>query len=317
MADHRSGRRAPLAILLATSVTLNLVLVITWALRSPAGAAPPPAAAPIPPPPAAPIPDAVAPPCTPAAPPAAPPARTAPVPDAGAQACRERVAQLERDLARLAHRLGGQRDRFDRGSPDPASEDRIRPHLSRILGEAKRIVSWQLSCRDRTCRIVVRTPWERRPEDTEWMRPLQIDAELRAWTSRMGFGGGGPDHDPATRDGVWEHEVLFDVRPEREQEDPLRATIRKLVADLERPELLDLCTRGYAERGTFGARFTLGHDGLTFRFGGSLAPTPAGACLADRIRAIVTERLGSERVLEPYTALVTLTSPPAPNPAPR
>lgn len=293
------------AVLLAASAALNAVLLAAWLAR-PAPAPPPARAAAAPEPAPAPP----GPPAAPACPPAVvpPPAPVAPAPEA--HACRERVTALERDLAKITRRFRGAQERFERGAPDAASDERVRPHVERILGAAKRIVSWQLACRDRVCRVLVRTPWERRPEDYEWMRPLQTDAELLAWTRVTSLGGGGPDYDPATREGVWEQELFFDLRAEREEPDPLGARVKQLADELQGSSLLDLCTRGYAEQGTFAARFTLGPGGLSFRFGGSLTPTAAGACLADRIRAAVTERLGEERPVFPATAGVRFTSPP-------
>lgn len=245
------------------------------------------------------------------------PAREANASDDGARKCRERVAELERLLVKVQPASSPResaKQRFARGAPDRTSEERVRPLLARAFSDVK-IGQWSVECRDRVCRIGVTMPWEKRLEDVNaWMQKMQTDRELRSWVDfglGMAFGGSAPGYDASTREGTWEHEVYMGVRNEVEPPDEIGPKLRLLTADLERSEMLDLCTRGYSEKGTFAAQISLDPTGLSFRFGGTLVPTDAGACLADRIRALASERLGRENPKTQYMSMARFTSPPA------
>ena len=61
--------------------------------------------------------------------------------------------------------------------------------------------------------------------------------------------------------------------------------LNRLLESFKASSALSDCTNGYQTSGTFEVLASLGESGLSYRFSGTLADTPAGRCIADRLQA--------------------------------
>jgi len=165
-------------------------------------------------------------------------------------------------------------DRFDRGKKDENSDRRFRSRVELIFKDAG-VSDWELECRDQICKVRVLTG----ADGTEWLRLLSGDNEMRgSFNSYQGVMGS-PDAGEKRR---WD-EAVFQLNPE-DQEMAYRA-LNSLLESFKASSAVSDCTNGYQTRGSFEVLASLGESGLSYRFSGTLADTPAGRCIADRLQA--------------------------------
>jgi hypothetical protein len=120
------------------------------------------------------------------------------------------------------------------------------------------------------------------------------------------FHAGRAKTDPVSGATVSESDVYLDVR---DAPDAVMPELRRRLAAFKASSALSDCTGGFAAHGE--ARFTvrLDGDGLAVVPAGSLAGTPAGRCLEDRLRAALAS-MAIPPDGEPYQVGLALVSPP-------
>ena len=105
-------------------------------------------------------------------------------------------------------------------------------------------------------------------------------------TTGMSFHSGSPTNDPITGEAFFEEDAY--VRLADEGEDRLAGleVAKQLMEQFRASDAIRACTNGFQQKGTLEAQIEVSENGFSYRFGGTLGATPAGRCLADRLRAM-------------------------------
>jgi hypothetical protein len=200
--------------------------------------------------------------------------------------CETRANQLESDLAKTRARLDRflpPSEKFQNGTPNPRATDRIRPTLERILNTDGGQLHWTVECRGSACRLQILEP---EGVHFKWSEAVQADEEMRRMVLGMQFHGGSPTNDPVTGEPFYESEAYFNVSTEPQEPASGMDLAKQLVEKLKASDAVRSCTNGYGHRGWLVIQIHANEDGFNYRFGGTLGATPAGHCIAARLREI-------------------------------
>ena len=173
--------------------------------------------------------------------------------------------------------------RYEMGVADPRSAERLRPELQRVFSSDGGTIHWTVDCRSRNCKLQLLVP---SGERSDWMERLQKDDGIRRMTTGMSFHSGTPTNDPITGEAFFEENAY--VRLADEGEDRLAGleVAKQLVEQFRASDAIRACTDDYQQKGTLEAQIVVSENGFSYRFGGTLGATPAGRCIADRLRAM-------------------------------
>jgi hypothetical protein len=202
----------------------------------------------------------------------------------------------------LGNRLTLQ-ERFERGKRDESSEKRFRPNIERVLKGYGVIPEWNVECRDQICKLRVLTA---DGDHMEWLKMITQDNEMRGLFRTYGVTGRSPVPGETS---TWDDSVFQLVT---EDEEMATRALDRLLESFKASSALADCTNGYQARGTFEVIASLSESGLSYRFGGTLADTPAGRCIADRFQAAGAMVRLSPRPGAEARAMARLRSPPEP-----
>jgi len=126
------------------------------------------------------------------------------------------------------------------------------------------------------------------PRSAERLRPelqrvFSSDGGTIHWTVDC---SGTPTNDPITGEAFFEENAY--VRLADEGEDRLAGleVAKQLVEQFRASDAIRACTDDYQQKGTLEAQIVVSENGFSYRFGGTLGATPAGRCIADRLRAM-------------------------------
>jgi hypothetical protein len=208
---------------------------------------------------------------------------------AGAQSCDSRLSEVRAELDRAQRQIDlhlPPNARFDTGSPDPRSADRLRPELQRVFDTDGGTLHWAVECRSQVCRLHVIAEMG---AERDWLAKLQGDDSIRRMSTGMSFQSGAPTNDPITGQALFEEEAYVRLGPEHEDTRSGLDIGRQLVERFRSSDAVRACTNGFQIAGTLDARIVVEEAGrFSYRFGGTLGTTPAGRCIAERLQEMAS-----------------------------
>jgi len=151
------------------------------------------------------------------------PMPTAAAPDASTRApsCDDQLSLARAQVAvlrsELDHRLT-LTEKFERGTVDPSTERRLRPHLERLLSGDAGVTTWNLECRNQICKLHVVAS---RPS-TQWNRLVHSDKEVQRMVHNYQAVGGTPSQNPETGETLTADDEWMQVSDEDEIKDSTR-----------------------------------------------------------------------------------------------
>jgi hypothetical protein len=197
-------------------------------------------------------------------------------------------------------------ERFDRGNRDSSTEKRLRPHLERLLSGDGGISTWNLECRNQVCKLHV----VESGEGMEWSQIVQRDKDIQRMNRGIQFVGSTPNQNPTTGETLTAGDAWLQIADEDEMK--LSEPLNRLLDSFKASSALADCTNDYQVKGALVARLELGESGLSYQYSGTLAPTPAGRCIAERLQAMGAASGLPSQSAKPVTSVARFRSPPEP-----
>lgn len=96
--------------------------------------------------------------------------------------CEEQLAEVNRRLGTARTDLDARqtsKERFDKGTPDLATETEVKPVVAAMFAEAPADFRYELECRSRICRITN----NRGNTEYDWLAAIQVDEYRDRWSS--------------------------------------------------------------------------------------------------------------------------------------
>lgn len=166
--------------------------------------------------------------------------------------------------------------RFDRGTPDPASRERVAPLVAEALEPFPQLTS-ELECRSGICRVILEGEEANVPMDFALQKTMARITKAAAFS-----GEPDPDGGPPEKLTAW-----FELQePDRVNAMDL---LVKLGHDFEESDALAACHAAHPESGRLVLRVDLHPDDAPIvHVGGGLGLTSAGRCLVERFHALLS-----------------------------
>jgi hypothetical protein len=199
--------------------------------------------------------------------------------------CDERLKTLEAELARAQAKLDEGRpphERFERGAPDHASEQRLQPDVARVLGDLPHTVE----CHAGVCKVEVLVKDGELPSDDlhKKVQALQEDGALQHKTVGAEVSGGRLVRDPVSGESVTEYDSYFVVA----DPDVVRGTdlIGSAIAAFRASGAVADCGRRYpGANGTVDASVHVEPEsGIEIETAGTIIHADAGQCIDASLR---------------------------------
>lgn len=153
-------------------------------------------------------------------------------------------------------------ERFAKGTPDPASTERLRPFLAEVFGDDYK---YSYECRSHVCELTVAG------SDRSWMSPFQDEAGRRALFDGATFGG--------------EHDYVLVMEEARSRGWLLVMTILEWLYE---SDAIARCRPQSPPPHDLSVQFDIDPDErLSASYSGALATTDVGAC----VRAVIDAEL--------------------------
>jgi len=196
--------------------------------------------------------------------------------------CPERLEQCADDLEVVAEEL---REflpmpvHFERSTPNPKAEQRLRPDLDSMFDADKPEIVFE--CRGEVCKIEML--WEERDDEGDWHRTMQTGA-LRGKICGQGFHSGTPATDQLARKAVRLNTVYWKMCPPGVPGRPFAKQVWQSFLDSEGKAR---CIEKFPDdEATLDVRIDVatkdaGSSRIRLHIGGDLAVTDVGRCLSE------------------------------------